>query len=103
MTTKPSKLLASSVTGNKTDGYAFRCPVTDGTCGDRETGTQFASTGWPTRETAEARGQEHFTEHTTGIDPDAETVPTSSLEDFRAKHGLTVNPDGKAVVTAKDL
>lgn len=96
-----SKLLDQSVKARKGGTYDFICPVTDGTCGDREAGTPFQSTGWPTKASATARGQEHFTEHKTGADPDAETVPMSSLEDFRAKHGLTV--DAKGVVTAKDL
>jgi hypothetical protein len=75
-------------------GWDFACPVTDGSCGDPAAGTSFTSTGWPTKKTATARGQEHFDEHLgNGV--------TSSLEDFRAKHGLTVDATG--VVTAKDL
>lgn len=92
-----SKLLSKSVTGNKEAGYDFVCPVNDGTCGDRVAGVSFSSTGWPTRAIAEARGEEHFAEH-----KGEGTV--STLEEFRAKHGLAPSADGqRALVTAKDL
>jgi hypothetical protein len=72
--------------------WALRCPVTDGTCGGD--GQSFTSTGWPTKATAHARLVEHVAEHK------GEGV-MSSLEEFRAKHGLTVDAEG--VVTVKDL
>jgi hypothetical protein len=100
---RTSDRLRESVTGSDKDGWDFACPVTDGTCG-APGGPAFASTGWPSRTIAEARGLEHFTEHRTGADPDAETVPMSTLEDFRGRHGLTPTENGaRAVVTAKDL
>jgi hypothetical protein len=68
-------------------GWDFVCPVTDGTCGAN--GTPFTSTGWPSKKTALARGQEHLDDHA--------GTPMSSLEAFRAKHGLAVTDDGKAV------
>lgn len=66
------------------DGWGFVCPRTDGSC------APFRSTGWPTKATAVARLAEHEYEHT-------EQVVMSSLDDFRAKHGLTVVEGGKAV------
>lgn len=86
-----SKRLDESV--SKGDGaWDFRCPVTDGSCGTN--GVGFTSTGWPTKETALARGAQHFAEHK------GEGV-SQSLEDFRAEHGLTVDADG--VVRGSDL
>lgn len=100
-----SKRLRAAVTGSDAKGWDFTCPVNDNTCGPRDKpDVSFTSTGWPTRAIAEERGQEHFTEHITGSDPDVETVIASSLEEFRAKHKLVPSSDGKrAVVTAKDL
>lgn len=68
-------------------GWDAVCPRTDGSCGP----DPFTSRGWPTKETALARLAEHEYEHT-------EQVLMSSLDDFRAKHGLAVNDQGQAVV-----
>ena len=87
-----SKILdkaVSSPDGGKT--WDFQCPgIENSRCGNPETGQPFVSTGWPTKKVALARGAEHFDDHK-GI------APTSSLEDFRAKHGLGVTSDGKAL------
>ena len=93
-----SKRLSAAVKGNKDDGYDFVCPVNDGSCGDVSTGASFTSTGWPERKYAEARGLEHFKEH-------KGEGAASSLDEFRAKHGLAQDPDrpNRAIVTAKDL
>lgn len=83
-----SKLLEQSVAKGET-GWDFTCPGVEGSqCGGD--GVPFTSTGWPTKAVALARGREHFDDHL-GI------APTSTLEDFRAKHGLGVNTDGNAV------
>lgn len=84
-----SKLLEQSVT--QTDaGWDFVCPGVAGSeCGP------FTSTGWPTKVAALARGREHFDDH-------LGTAPMSTLEDFRAKHGIGVDPEGNAV-TLEDL
>lgn len=74
------------------DTWALRCPITDGTCGGN--GEPFTSTEWPTKASARARLDEHIAEH-------KGEGPMSSLEEFRAKHGLTVDAEG--VVTVKDL
>jgi hypothetical protein len=92
-----SKLLRDAVTGSDENGWDFACPVTDGSCGDA--GVGFTSTGWPTRKVAEARGQEHFYDH-------SEQVPMSALEDFHAKHNLFIvqeGPDKGKVFTADML
>jgi hypothetical protein len=98
-------------------------------CGDRETGAPFASTGWPTKKAATARGAQHFTDHKLGAeiqaallqalgeteDPeavdldavrakaigDSEHSPMQELDDFRADQGLAV-VDGSAV-SVEDL
>lgn len=79
------------VTRNDDQGWDFTCPVfTNATCG-------FQSVGWPTKEIAVDRAREHFGEHK------GEGV-TSSLDEFRAKHGLTDKgtlPDG--AVRVEDL
>lgn len=63
-------------------GWDFVCPGFDGDpCGP------WASRGWPTKKTATERGREHFASHT-------DKVPTSSLDDFREKHGVQLNDDG---------
>lgn len=81
------KILDQSVARGD-EGWDFRCPGVSGSpCGGEE---PFASTGWPTKASALARGQEHFDDHR-GV------APMSTLEDFRAKHGLGVTEDGKAV------
>lgn len=84
-----TKLLEQSVT--EVDGrWDFRCPGVDGSaCGP------FVSTGWPTKAAALARGREHFDDHL-GV------APMSTLEDFRAQHGLSVDDDGNAI-TLEDL
>jgi hypothetical protein len=85
-----SKLLEQSVTKSG-DTWDFTCPGVQGSaCGDKITGAPFASSGWPTKATAIARGREHFDDHL-GV------APMSTLEDFRAKHGLGVDTDGNAV------
>lgn len=50
-----------SVTRSDNDLWDFTCPHTSG-CGD-DAGP-FRSTGWPTRQAATERGEEHLTEHT---------------------------------------
>jgi hypothetical protein len=85
----PKNALDQAVTRGEDDRWDFQCPGIQGSpCGDK--GVPFRSTGWPTRVTATERGREHFAEHK------GEGV-TSSLEEFRAKHGLGVNTDGHAV------
>jgi hypothetical protein len=76
--------------------FGFFCPGVKGSgCGDAVTRVPFSSTGWPTAEIAAARGQEHFDEHL------GKSV-TSSLEEFRAKHGLVVD-DATGAVSLADL
>ncbi len=88
------KILDDAVSQSKDGAWDFACPGVAGSpCGDK--GVPFTSTGWPTKKTATARGQEHFDEHK-GI------APTSSLEDFRAKHGLTVDAE-TGVVSVEDI
>jgi len=88
-----TKILEQSVT-QADAGWDFTCPgVAGSACGDR--GVPFTSTGWPTKTTALARGREHFDDHL-GI------APMSTLEDFRAEHGLGVSDTG-AAVTLEDL
>lgn len=83
-----SKLLEQSVSQGD-DGWDFVCPGVEGSLCGEEGGAPFTSTGWPTKASALARGREHFDDHL--------GTPMSSLEDFRAKHGLGVTDDGKAV------
>lgn len=62
----------------KTDaGHDYTCPD----CG-------FASTGWPSRAVATARGQQHTDEHLT-------REPMPELDDFRRTFHLRVDADGK--------
>ena len=91
-----SKILTDAVARGEGGGYDFVCPVTDGTCGDPASGETFRSTGWPTKAAALARAEEHAAEH-------KGEGAMSTLDDFRAKHGVGVDGDGKAVVSAKDL
>lgn len=74
--------------------FGFYCPGVKGSkCGDPASGVPFSSAAWPTAELAAARGQEHFDEHLgKGV--------TSSLEEFRAKHGLVVDDETGAVSIA---
>ena len=83
-----SKVLDKAVTGSSDAGWDFSCPGVQGSpCGDE---VPFASTGWPSKKVALARGQEHFDEHKgDGV--------MSSLDDFRTKHKLGVTDDGVAV------
>lgn len=78
------------------NGFAFTCPITDGTCGDRENGIPFTSLGWPTKELALKRLEGHVAEHR---DPSA---TTPDLDSFRAEHGVGTK-DGKAVITVEDI
>jgi hypothetical protein len=83
-----SKLLDNAVAKNDDGTWDFTCPgFADSRCGGD--GVPFASTGWPTKTTATARGREHFDDHL-GV------APMSTLEDFRAEHGLGVDTDGNA-------
>lgn len=89
-----ASLLDKAVT-REGGSWGFVCPVTDGSCGSD--GIGFRSTGWPTKEIAADRLDQHVSEHRTGH-------VAMSLDDFRAKWGLTPTADGqRAVVTAKDL
>lgn len=93
-----SKILQDSVS-SPDDGttWDFQCPgIANSKCGDPETGQPFHSDGWPTKKVALARGQEHFDEHK-GV------AVTSSLEEFRAKHGLGVNLETGLAVKLEDL
>jgi hypothetical protein len=79
---------------SKGDGetWDFRCPgVSDSPCGQDE---PFASTGWPTKKAATARGAQHFAEHK------GEGV-MQELHEFRKDQGLVVNDDG--TVSVEDL
>lgn len=90
-----STVLEKSVTRDEDGSWAFQCPnPTDHPCGEPG-GPGFRSSGWPTRKVAEARGAEHFAEHR------GEAV-TSTLEEFRAKHGLVVD-DNTGAVSLADL
>lgn len=89
-------LLDNSVHELEDGTFGFYCPGVAGSkCGDTATNTPFSSIGWPTREIATARGQEHFDEHL------GKSV-TSTLEEFRAKHGLVVD-EATGAVTLADL
>lgn len=82
-----SKILDQAVTAEG-EGWDFACPgFADSACG--ADGVPFTSAGWPTKATALARGREHFDDHL-GV------APMSTLEDFRAEHGLGVDEDGTA-------
>lgn len=89
-----SKRVEEAVTQSKDKTWSFECPVNDGTCGAN--GVSFITTDWPTKAVALARAEEHVADH-------KGKAPMSTLEEFREKHGLSVNADGKAVVTAKDI
>lgn len=81
--------------------YDFRCPGIAGSqCGDPNTGVGFTSPGWATKKAALARGQEHFNEHK---HPGEAQHCMSSLEDFRAKHGLVPAADGRTTIRLEDL
>lgn len=86
-----SKVLERAVTKADDGTWDFVCPGVKGSpCGDRDAGAAFASTGWPTKATATARGAEHFADH-------KGEAPMSELAVFRAKHNLGVTDDGAAV------
>lgn len=93
-----SKVLDEAVTSTD-DGetWDFRCPGIDGSpCGDPATGQPFSTIGWPTKKIAQARGAEHFAEHKGhGL--------MSTIEDFRAAHGLVSHADGIRAVRIEDL
>jgi hypothetical protein len=91
------KIIEAAVSGSEDDGWDVQCPgFADSPCGEPG-GAPFRSTGWPTKATASARAEEHFAEHRDG-------TPMSSLDEFRAKHGLTPTEDGlRAVLTTKDI
>jgi hypothetical protein len=102
-----SKLHDSAISQSKEGGWDIQCPVTDGTCGAG--GVGFRSTGWPSKKVAVARAEQHFAEHrwaekvAAGEVEDGEEPPRAqTLEDFRAAHGLTVDPE-TGVVSFKDL
>lgn len=67
-------------------GWTFTCP---GFAGDPC--NNWSSSQWPNRDLAVERGREHFASHT-------DLIPTSSLDEFRDKHGVSVNEQGQAVV-----
>ena len=116
-----SKVLDKAVTRSEDQTtWDFACPGIQGSlCG--ADGQPFTSTGWPTKATALARGQEHFDDHKLGaliltarraalaadVDPaevDVDKIikksglkPMSTLEAFRAEHNLGVTEDGAAV------
>jgi hypothetical protein len=78
----------SNVTKADDGSWTFQCPGVFGSpCGDPGSGRPFHSSGWPTKATATARGEQHLAEHETG-------EPMPSLEDFRAEHGLVAHADG---------
>jgi hypothetical protein len=87
-------VLDDAVTKGDDGGWDFRCPGIQGSLCGEPGGDPFASTGWPTKVAATERGREHFAEHK------GEGV-TSSLDEFRTKHGLVVNDDGS--VSLKDI
>jgi len=91
-----SEILDKSVTSpDEGKAWDFTCPVYSG-CGDPEPGSiGFTSKGWPTKDAALARGQQHFDEHKgLGVAP--------SLDEFRKEQGLAVDGKG-AVVRVEDL
>jgi hypothetical protein len=90
-------LLDKCVTKADDGTWTFQCP---GVKGDRcapidGDAPGWRSSGWPTKKLALARGREHFDEHR-GLGA------ASSLEEFRAKHGLVVD-DQTGAVTLADL
>lgn len=89
------KILDDSVNPGEGDTWDFQCPgITGSKCGDPAAGAFFASTGWPTKKVALARGRQHFDEHKgLGV--------AQSLEDFRRDHNLVVNDDG--TVSLEDI
>lgn len=76
--------MASAVTKNDEGSWDLVCPRTSGCA-------PFVSTRWPTKASAQARLDEHLAEHD-------ERKPMSTLEDFRAAHGLEVDAFGRARV-----
>jgi hypothetical protein len=90
-----SKVLDSATERADDDSWTFQCPGVAGSpCGDPG-GRPFHSSGWPTKKTAEARGQQHLDEHEGG-------EPMPELADFRAEHGLTAHEDGTHAVRIED-
>lgn len=88
-------ILTEAVTETDDGRFDFACPgFRDSRCGDN--GIPFTSTGWPSRETAELRGLEHFDDHR-GI------APMTELAEFRARHGVETTADGVAVLSIKDI
>lgn len=95
MTTLLDEIIAAAVRETDDGHHDFACPgFVDDACG--ENGVPFTSTGWPSHETAVARGREHIDDHK-GI------APMSELHEFRVKHGVEVRPDGVAVLSIKDI
>jgi hypothetical protein len=87
-------LLDKAVTQAKDDTWGFQCPGVQGAaCGGLD-GPPFASTGWPTKKAATARGAQHFAEH-------KGEGPMQELSEFREDQGLVVADDGS--VSVKDL
>lgn len=72
--------------------WGFQCPGVKGDrCGED---VPFASTGWPTKKSAAARGAQHFAEHKgDGV--------MQEIGEFRKDQGLVVADDGS--VSVEDL
>lgn len=85
-----SSILDKAVTKADDGTWGFECPGVQGDPCGQIGGIGFASTGWPGKEYARARGRQHFDEHKgLGVTPE--------LAVFRAEHGLTVDDDGNCV------
>lgn len=84
------------VTGADDETWTFQCPGVPGDpCGDPNTGQPFHSSGWPTKDVANARGAQHLNEHENG-------EPMPELAEFRAEHGLVAHADGIRAVQDGD-
>lgn len=73
------------------DEFTAVCAFPQGTCG-QPGGPPFSSSGWPSKELAEARINEHIREHMFG-------EPMTELDTFRRKHRIIVTSEGKAVLS----
>lgn len=84
-------ILSDSLSQEEDGTWTFQCPgVAGDRCGDE---VPFRSSGWPTKKSASARGQQHFGAH--------KGDPMQELHDFRVEQGLVVDDDG--VVRVEDL